>query len=279
MNGDGLDDLLVGRRRADPSGRFRAGSVYVVFGRRDGGDRRASRLPARRLRIDGAAAEDRRTRRRAPATSTATATDDLVVRRTLADHNGRDSSGSAYVISGAALTGPGSTSRRRARALLLRIDGAAADDELGELDSLAGAGDFNGDGRDDILLGAGGASNNGRQWSGSAYVVFGSDDTGTLDLASLGTRGVRIDGAVGRDFAGSALGAAPDMNADGLADVVLGATGSDRAYVVFGRTAAGTIDLASLGAAGLRFDGDAGGWAGNAVGPPATSTATASGTC
>jgi hypothetical protein len=55
------------------------------------------------------------------------------------------------------------------------------------------------------------------------------------------------------------------MNADGLADVVLGATGTHRAYVVFGR-ASGTLDLAALGTDGLRFDGEAGSWTGTAVG-------------
>jgi hypothetical protein len=65
---------------------------------------------------------------------------------------------------------------------------------------------------------------------------------------------------------GVALDRAPDMNADGLADVVLGATGTDRAYVVFGG-ASGTLDLAALGTAGLRFDGEAGSWTGTGVGP------------
>jgi hypothetical protein len=35
VNGDGLDDLIVGARQADPSGKSHAGRSYVVFGKKD----------------------------------------------------------------------------------------------------------------------------------------------------------------------------------------------------------------------------------------------------
>jgi Putative Ig domain/FG-GAP-like repeat/FG-GAP repeat len=272
VNGDGLDDLLVGAWAA-PGGPVDAGSVYVVFGRREGGTVDLS-APGAAVRIDGAAAEDDLSAAARAGDFDGDGTDDIVVAARGADHNGRDQSGSAYVLSGAALSGPAIDLASPGAALLLRIDGAVADDGLGDEDSLAGAGDFNGDDRDDIVIGASGASNNGRQWSGSAYVVFGSDAGGTLDLAALGTRGVQIDGAGAEHFLGATVGAAPDMNADGLADVVLGAPRADHggassgsAYVVFGRAAPGTIDLAAPASAALRFDGEAGYWAGAAVGP------------
>ncbi len=273
VNGDGLDDVLVGAPWADPGGRTDAGSVYVVLGRRNGGTVDLSAPGAAAVRIDGAAAEDDLNAAARAGDFDGDGTDDLVVGARNTDHNGRDESGSAYVLSGAALTAPVIDLAAPGAALLLRVDGAAADDEIASGDELAGVGDFNGDDRDDIVLGACGASNNGRQWSGSAYVVFGSGTAGTLDLAALGTRGLRIDGASERDFAGCSVAAARDMNGDGLADLALGAVGADHggaasgsAYVVFGRTASGTIDLAALGTGGLRFDGEAGNWAGNSVG-------------
>jgi len=51
-----------------------------------------------------------------------------------------------------------------------RIDGAAEDDLSGF--SVAGAGDVNGDGGADVIIGAPGADNNG-SGSGSSYVLFG----------------------------------------------------------------------------------------------------------
>ncbi len=110
----------------------------------------------------------------------------------------------------------------------LRIDGAAADDTFSHASRVANAGDVNGDGRDDVLVGALGASNNGRSRSGSAYVVFGRATTTTVDLASLGNGGFRIDGAVAGGGAGFAVSGAGDVNGDQRADVVVGAPTADQ---------------------------------------------------
>ncbi len=61
------------------------------------------------------------------------------------------------------------------------INGVAADDYSGF--SVSGAGDINGDGIDDLIIGAYGADPNGDR-SGASYVVFGS---GAPFAASLGT--------------------------------------------------------------------------------------------
>ncbi|MGB3515312.1 MAG: integrin alpha, partial [Elainellaceae cyanobacterium] len=74
-----------------------------------------------------------------------------------------------------------------------RIDGVAADDRSGS--SMSSAGDVNGDGFDDLIIGAFGADPNGNR-SGSSYVVFGRGGgfSSTLNLSRLnGSNGFRID--------------------------------------------------------------------------------------
>ena len=66
----------------------------------------------------------------------------------------------------------------------LTIQGAAAYDRSGS--SVSGAGDVDGDGIDDLIIGASGADPNGRDDAGASYVVFGSDQgfPATIDLAT-----------------------------------------------------------------------------------------------
>ena len=84
------------------------------------------------------------------------------------------------------------------------IDGLDGNDQLGK--SVSNAGDVNGDGYGDILIGAPGTDHNG-SYSGSVYVVFGKSTgfSATLDLANLASNaGFRIDGsAAGRTAAGT----------------------------------------------------------------------------
>ena len=51
------------------------------------------------------------------------------------------------------------------------IQGKAAGDASGI--SVSGAGDVNGDGFDDLIIGASAADPDGRGWAGESYVVFG----------------------------------------------------------------------------------------------------------
>ena len=83
-----------------------------------------------------------------------------------------------------------------------RLDGVAASDSSGR--SVASAGEVNGDGFADLIVGAYLADPNGLD-SGSSYVVFGKAGgwTPTVNLSSLdGTTGFRLDGVAAGDFSG-----------------------------------------------------------------------------
>jgi Ca2+-binding RTX toxin-like protein len=179
-------------------------------------------------------------------------------------------SGAAYVVFGGAGLTPVFDVDDLDGSNGLRIDGPArANANLGR--SVA-ATDFNGDGFDDLIVGAPGADPSGnltKLQGGITYVVFGgpSGFDAELEVSELdGSNGLAIKGVKGADVSGESVGAAGDVNGDGIQDIIIGASGVDRpgeysvgaAYVVFGRDSGfgPTLDLSSLdGTNGFRLDG------------------------
>jgi hypothetical protein len=103
--------------------------------------------------------------------------------------------------------------------------------------SVSGAGDVNGDGIADLVIGAPGVSPNGKFFAGSTYVVFGtaSGFRKRIDVSLLdGANGFRIDGATTSAHSGRSV-AAGDVNGDGVTDLIIAAPGIAKTFVVFGR--------------------------------------------
>ncbi len=272
VNGDGFDDVIVGASGRNLNGGSASGSSYVVFGKASGFNavmNLSSLDGANGFRVDAESTYDYSSASFSDAGDVnGDGFDDLFVRAFGFDLNG-GSAVSTYVVFG-------KTSGFDAALDLssldgnngFRLDGAAASSNAGV--SASNAGDVNGDGFDDLIVGDFSTDLNGTD-SGSSYVVFGkaSGFDVSLDLLSLdGSNGFRLDGEGAGDLSGRAVSGAGDVNGDGFDDVIIGARGANdtgyysasggASYVVFGKASgfSAAMDLSSLdGSNGLRLDG------------------------
>ena len=105
---------------------------------------------------------------------------------------------------------------------------------------MSGAGDVNGDGIDDLIIGALVADPNGRHDAGASYVVFGSDQgfPATIDLADA-TADLIIQGAAADDRSGFSVSGAGDVDGDGIDDLIIGAPSPTRTAVLCRRQLCG----------------------------------------
>jgi len=216
INADGLDDLLVSSPGADAhSGIWPdAGKTYVIFGPVTAD----SNLSSADLILTGADPNGYAGYGLCSAGDTdGDGYDDLLIGAHMADSGGTDS-GTAFLVMGP--VSGGSMALDEATTALV---GDAGSDHLGY--SVSGGGDMNGDGYDDLLIGAHGAAPAGPD-SGTVYVIHGPVSTGRIEAADAG---YSLSGESGSDYAGYSVALTGDTDGDGNDDILVGAYGDDDA--------------------------------------------------
>ena len=250
INHDGYVDFIVGAYYAD----YQAGKSYVVFGKADLGGVSVLNLSTIAAGTGGFVLTG--TTRSQSGWSVATAGDingdgyaDFMVGAYFDE-------GKSYIVFGrSSWVGVSTLSLSTVAAGTggFVLSGESPGDNSGY--SVASAGDINGDGYADFMMGAYRASQSGVNQLGKSYVVFGKADWSGVSALSLstvaaGTGGFVLVGEATGDYSGYSVASAGDINGDGYADFIIGAYGGNSAagknYVVFGKADWSGVSALSL---------------------------------
>jgi len=231
INGDGYADIIVGAPYADSAGETDSGTVYIYYGDTP---QRMDKIPD--VVIRGVSEGDHLGWSVSSAGDVnGDGFDDIVIGAPDAYRGQEPRAGVAYIFFGGPYLGykPGYPDALSAEDADVKLNGEGSQDKFGS--AVSSAGDFNGDGYDDVIIGAPQARVSGIA-SGRAYIYYGGSPMNNLVDVS-------ITAEAAFDSLGSSVAQGGDMDGNGCSEVVIGAPYAEgggqkrgRVYVIYGNS-------------------------------------------
>ena len=259
VNGDGYDDLIFGAPLNDDGG-VDAGKTYLVLGKNAGWKMRVDLSKADASFVGEDAGDQSGISVACAGDVNKDGYDDILIGAYRDDDGGTDA-GQTYLILGRETGWARNTDLSKSNASFW---GERQDDNSGF--SVSGAGDVNGDGYDDFLIGAhlNDCGRNPGYDNGQTYLILGRPSGWTMDM-DLSSVNASFCGETSSDLSGYSVAGAGDVNKDGFDDIIIGAYGdlgsgswSGRSYLVMGRRSGWAMDM-NLSDANASFYAEASG--------------------
>ncbi|MFC1541820.1 T9SS type A sorting domain-containing protein [Candidatus Latescibacterota bacterium] len=223
LNDDGFDDVIIGSMYSDAYGFENAGNIYIIFGNTDILKTNTIDINTSQniLTISGYFRNSYLGRCISTGDINSDGIDDLVFGANNIGLSSDDFKGNAYILLGnSELSTRELIDMRKPPSDIIVITG---DYHIG---SAASLGDMNGDGFDDVIVGASTYYDD----TGAEYIIIGSTKFETLEIIDLAIDSpdiIKIVGENSRDLFGYAS-ASGDINGDGFDDTVVGARGAGK---------------------------------------------------